>query len=68
MHNVFGQNLKDLRLEKGLGQIALAKALGVSKGLISLWENGLRDPGMNSLITIAKFFDVTIDYLAGLEK
>ena len=68
MDNVFGETLKDLRKEKGLGQVELAQALELSKGIISLWENGLREPGMNSLILLAKFFDVTIDYLVGLEK
>ncbi|MBQ8522233.1 MAG: helix-turn-helix transcriptional regulator [Clostridia bacterium] len=66
--NVFGENLKLLRLEKGLGQVALANELKLSKGIISLWENGLREPNMSSLITLAKYFNVTIDYLVGLEK
>ena len=65
--NKFMSNLKELRLENNLGQIELAKLLGVSKGVISLWENGLREPSMSSLITIAKFFNVTIDDLVGLE-
>ena len=66
MNNVFSERLKDLRIEKGLTQIELAKNLGVSKGVISLWENSLREPGMYSLIQIARFFDVSIDYLVGL--
>jgi len=68
MENAFAKILKELRTEKGLGQVELANAISVSKGVISLWENGLREPGMNSLIVLAKFFDVSIDYLAGLEK
>ena len=66
--NVFGENLKSLRLEKGLGQVALANKLKLSKGIISLWENGLREPNMTSLIILAKYFNITIDYLVGLEK
>ena len=66
--NCFKDNLKYLRNEKGLGQVELAKKLGVSKGIISLWENGLREPNMYSLIDIANFFDVSIDYLVGIEK
>lgn len=65
--NKFKDNLKDLRIEKGLGQIELAKAIGVSKGVISLWENGLREPNMYSLILLSKFFKVTIDELVGIE-
>lgn len=65
--NKFANNLKILRLEKGLGQVELSKELGLSKGIISLWENGLREPNMSSLITLARFFNVSIDYLVGLE-
>ena len=64
--NKFKDNLKELRLEKGLGQVELANAIGVSKGVISLWENGLREPNMYSLIIIAKFFNISIDELVGL--
>ena len=49
-------------------EVELAQKLGVSKGIISLWENGLREPTMNSLIEMAKFFDVSIDYLVGLSN
>ncbi len=66
--NVFKENLKNLRIEHKLGQVELAKKLGVSKGIISLWENGLREPNMTSLILIAKFFNVSIDFLVGLEQ
>ena len=64
--NKFKSILKDLRLEKGIGQIELSKILNVSKGIVSLWENGLREPSMISLIGLAKYFDVSIDYLVGL--
>ncbi len=64
--NKFKDNLKELRQEKNLGQVELAKAIGVSKGVISLWENGLREPTMYSLIVLAKFFNVSIDELVGL--
>ena len=66
--NYFKENFKALRIEHNLGQVELAKALGVSKGVISLWENGLREPGMSSLILIAKYFEVSIDYLVGKKE
>lgn len=65
---MFKDNLKYLRQERGIGQVKLAKDLGVGKGTISLWENGLREPSMTSLIIIARYFGVTIDYLVGIEK
>ncbi len=62
----FGEILKELRLERQVNQVSLAQAIGVSKGIISLWENGLREPTLNNLIALAKYFDVSIDFLAGL--
>ena len=58
---VFSERIKYLRTEKGLAQDDLAKELGVSNGIISLWENDLREPSMSSLIALAKFFHVSID-------
>ena len=66
--NYFKDNLKSLRQEMKIGQIELAQKIGVSKGIISLWENGLREPNMSSLILLAQFFKVSIDYLVGLEQ
>ena len=66
MDMCFGEILRDLRLERGVGQVELAKAVGVSKGIISLWENGLREPRLSNLIALAKFFNVSIDCLVGL--
>ena len=68
MENVFCERLKELRIEKGVGQVELAKELHVSKGIISLWENGLREPKLSNLIALATFFGVSIDYLVGLEN
>ena len=68
MENIFCERLRELRIEKGVGQIELAKALNVSKGIISLWENGLREPKLSNLIALANFFEVSIDYLVGLEN
>ncbi|MBS7401432.1 MAG: helix-turn-helix transcriptional regulator [Eubacteriales bacterium] len=66
--NKFKDNLKILRQERKIGQIELAKIIGVSKGIISLWENGLREPNLYSLIMLSKFFNVSIDELVGLNQ
>ena len=68
MNNYFGEKLKELRTEKNVGQVELAKAINVSKGIISLWENGLREPKLSNLISVSKYFKVSIDYLTGLEE
>ncbi len=66
--NRFKENLKELRIDRKLGQVELAKAIGVSKGVISLWENGLREPSMYCLIALAEFFGISIDELIGYTK
>lgn len=68
MNQFFGEQLKALRMEKGIGQVELARAIGVSKGIVSLWENGLREPKLSNLIVLAQYFQVSVDYLIGLEK
>jgi transcriptional regulator with XRE-family HTH domain len=66
--NKFKDILKELRLERNLGQVELAKAIGVSKGIISLWENGLREPSMYCLISLAEYFNVSVDELIGFNQ
>ncbi len=62
----FCERLKELRIEKNIGQVELAQQIGVSKGTISLWENGLREPTLSNIVNLAKFFGVTTDNLIGL--
>ena len=67
MKEVFSERLRELRQERGLGQIQLAKELDVGKSVFSLWELGKCEPTLSKLIAMARFFGVSIDYLAGLE-
>lgn len=67
MGNKFAEILKELRIEKGIGQAELARNIGVSNGIVSLWENKKREPTMSSLIALAKYFNVSLDYLVGLD-
>lgn len=62
----FIERLKELRLEKQLSQIQLAKATGLGKSAIGVWELGQRIPNALAIITLAKFFGVTTDYLLGV--
>ena len=62
----FVERLKDLRAEKELSQHQLAKAVGISQNAITCWETEKTEPKMNAIIILAKFFDVTTDYLLGL--
>lgn len=65
--DAFSIRLKELRLEKGLSQYQLAKELGFSHVAIGFWETNKRVPNLDSVVVLAKYFNVSIDYLAGLE-
>lgn len=61
----FSERFKLLRKERGLSQAALATALGFTKSSVNMYERGDREPGLESLETIADFFNVDMDYLLG---
>ena len=61
--NYFARNLKVLRIESKMSQPELAKMLGVSKGMISFWENGKYEPTASNIILVAQLFKVSIDDL-----
>lgn len=64
----FGNTLKTLRLKENMTQAQLAQKLGVTKSVISAYETGLRLPSYDILIHIAKIYNVTTDYLLGIER
>ncbi|MCI7530856.1 MAG: helix-turn-helix transcriptional regulator [Eubacteriales bacterium] len=61
------ERLKELRMEKGIGQNRLAKELGLSNASISYWENGKQEPSASAIFKLANFFEVSADYLIGLK-
>ena len=63
----FGNILKTLRLRENMTQAQLAQKLKLTKSVISAYETGLRLPSYDILIHIAKIFNVSTDYLLGLE-
>lgn len=63
--SVFSERLLQLRKDKGLSQIALAKEIDVSTRVYQTYEYGSSEPGMSRLVRIADFFDVSLDYLTG---
>lgn len=63
----FVNKLKELRLEKGLTQAEVSIALGLSRNAFANYEKGLRQPSLETLKALCKFFNVTADYLLGLE-
>ena len=62
----FPERFKQLRKEKGLTQVEIAKALGVSSGTIAMWETGKRKPQFEMLDKLNTFFDRSMDYVLGV--
>ena len=58
--------IKELRTEKGITQADLAKILKISDRAVGYYENGDREPDYSTLLKIATYFDVSIDYLLGV--
>ncbi len=67
MIKTFCDRLKTLRIEKKLSQPDLAKLVGVSNGMISFWENGINEPTITNLVKLSQIFEVSTDYILGLE-
>ena len=64
---MFKEILLDLLKEKGLNQRQFSKMTGIPTTTISGWLNANRLPDYNALIKMRLFFDVSADYLLGLE-
>lgn len=56
-------NLRQLRRQRGLSQIAVQMATGVEQALLSKYENGVRTPPTETLMLLAEFYHVSIDYI-----
>ncbi|MCL1832308.1 MAG: helix-turn-helix domain-containing protein [Oscillospiraceae bacterium] len=61
----FGHHLKTLRLEKNLTQKQLAVNVSASESAIQKYELGTRKPTYDTLIALADYFNVSIDFLVG---
>ena len=64
---MLGARIKELRKEFGLSQVELAMRMEVTKQTISNWENGNIQPSVDMLVGLANVFNVTTDYLLGLD-
>ena len=58
-------NLRKLRKEKGLSQIAVQMQTGIEQALLSKYENGERVPPTETLMQLADFYGVSMDYIMG---
>ncbi len=65
MLNIFCQTLADLRKARGLSQRRAATDLSISQALLSHYENGAREPGLEFVCRACDYYGVTADYLLG---
>jgi transcriptional regulator with XRE-family HTH domain len=61
-------NLKTLRLSHKLTQKELSDKIGIARNTLNGYELGIRSPDYPTLITIANYFDVSLDYLLGRDS
>jgi transcriptional regulator with XRE-family HTH domain len=59
----FSEKLKRIRIEKNVTQDMLSKALGLNRSTISSYESDRNQPDLDTLVKIAKYFNVSTDYL-----
>ena len=62
---MISERIKELRLEKGISQLTLGKAIGVSQKAVDYWERGVNEPKASYVVLLADYFGVTADFLLG---
>lgn len=65
---IWNDNLRALREDADLNQTEMGKILQVSQNAVSKYENGERSVPIEIMIKYANHFNVTLDYICGLEK
>lgn len=64
---MFGDLLKELRMQRNVTQTELAKAIGVSNGNVGDWERGRSKPGYDALAALSRYFEISPEHLLELE-
>lgn len=65
---MYGQRIKEIRKENNLNQTQLGEILNVNQRTISQYENETRDLSTSIIIEICKHFNISADYLLGIDK
>lgn len=65
--SILSQRLKELRTERKITQKQLAIILGTNNSSVCDWECGRTEPSVEYIISICRYFEVSADYLLGLE-
>ena len=63
--NIFSERVKALRLNRGISQSTLGQSLNMRKTSISMMERATNAASSDTLVALADYFDVSIDYLVG---
>lgn len=66
MNQTFSTRMTDLRTQRGISQKEAAAELGISQALLSHYEKGIRECGLDFLCRAAAYYDVSCDYLLGM--
>ena len=66
--SILSERLRDLREEKQLSMMQLAKIIGVSDASICKWENALAEPKATYIKALSEYFEVSSDYFLGIES
>lgn len=60
--------IKKLREQKNMTQTVLAKKLGITRSSVNAWEMGISVPSTQYIVELANIFDVSTDYLLGVNN
>ena len=66
--STFSMRFRELRTDKQMSMKQLAVAIGTTDAAISNWENGINEPKISYVIRLCEFFNVSADYLLGIEN
>lgn len=68
MSSVFSTNLLILRKQKGVSQKEVANDLEISQALLSHYEKGIRECGLDFVVKVSEYYDVSSDFLLGIKE
>ena len=65
---MIAEKVKKLREQKGLSQAELARLLGITRSSVNAWEMGISVPSTQYIVDLAGVFDISTDYLLGVDS
>ncbi len=65
---MIADKIKSLREQNGMTQAELAKRLGITRSSVNAWEMGISVPSTQYVVELAEIFDVSTDYLLGVNR